>query len=118
MICRIVRDSNALEGGLNRGKIMRFQFLSIPLLLVAFSVPAAPAQAQFDDITLRSNAMEACNVEAYGGYGSYEICVEAIYSDMINQGRYRVVYFITIPNGTEAREMPCFGSRLGDDCYV
>jgi hypothetical protein len=78
----------------------------------------APLQAQWDNINYRSMAMDACSVEGNGGYGSYEICVEQTYSDMINQGRYVVICYVCVPNFTPATEMPCYGSRIAEYCQV
>lgn len=86
------------------------------LLTIACLAPlalASPAQAQHENIQYRTTAMQACYVEGWGGYGSYEICLEQTYSDMIEQGRYTVVcLWFCVPNFTPSFEMPCFGSRI------
>lgn len=54
---------------------------SAGLMLPAFS---APVQAQSEDLAKRAQAMQECQVEGWLGYGSYEVCVESVYYDLLH----------------------------------
>jgi hypothetical protein len=85
----------------------------LPIACLAPLALASPVQAQHQNIEYRSMAMQACDIEGWAGYGSYEACVEQTYSDMITQNMYTVVcIYACVPNFTPAYEMPCFGSRI------
>lgn len=92
------------------------------ILLVSstFFLFGGAANAQHDDIAVRSIAMDACQVEGFGGYGSYETCVEAVYSEAIEAGRYRFKNINAIDPNTPAFQQPlmCFSRTEGDYCIV
>lgn len=58
--------------------------LTFGALLLASVSASQPAMAQ-DDLRLRTEAFEVCDTPGWLGYGSYEICVEAIYQDLLYQ---------------------------------
>jgi hypothetical protein len=64
---------------------MRQSIAYLSGIIFAASSLSTVAYAQSDDIALRSQAYQDCNVEGYLGYGTYEVCVEARYQDLLNQ---------------------------------
>jgi hypothetical protein len=63
-----------------KAKLMIF---AASMTLSAGTLPST-ASAQQDDLAKRIQAMEECNVDGWLGYGSYEICVEQRYYDLIH----------------------------------
>lgn len=97
---------------------MRLSLRLLPILCLGAIGLTSPAEAQNENITYRSMAMQACDVEGYGGYGTYDACLEQTYYDLIHQGGYAVICYICVPNFTPAYEMPCYGTRLSEWCQV
>lgn len=57
-------------------------------MLVICSSGSVPAFAQSEDIGLRSQAFIDCLEPGMLGYGTYEICVEARYQDLLQQALF------------------------------
>lgn len=79
---------------------------------------STPALAQHQDIEKRSTAMSVCSVDGFGGYGSYDICVEQTYDDMINFRGYRVEAYVFTDTTYNLVPLECFGRIQDKWCDV
>ncbi len=97
-------------------RVILTAFISAALLALP---TAAPAQNQ--NIRYRSIALEACEVEGWGGYPNYETCTEETYQHMVHYGAYPI--FVGFGNGqggegTWLGPLGCFAMNHNNMCHV